>query len=189
VTFKKVDPLFVIDLQDPSNPKVLGELEIPGYSDYLHPYDENHIIGVGKDAEDAGSFAWYQGVKIALFDVSDPENPMEISKYVIGARGTDSEALRDHRAFLFSRSKNLLVIPVSLVESESWGYGGYDWQGAYVFNISLDNGIVFRGGIDHSDSSVSRSLYIDNVLYTISDGLVKMNNLADLSEINEVELQ
>ncbi len=190
VTFKKVDPLFVIDLRDPRDPKVLGELKIPGYSDYLHPYDENHIIGVGKDTVDAGSFAWYQGVKIALFDVSDPKNPIEISKYVIGERGSDSYALRDHRAFLFSRSKNLLVIPISLVEDggSSWRYGGYNWQGAYVFNVTLDGGFVLRGGITHSDYSVKRSLYIDNVLYTISDGLVKMNNLEDLSEISEIEL-
>jgi uncharacterized secreted protein with C-terminal beta-propeller domain len=103
VTFKKVDPLFVIDLEDPYNPRVLGKLKIPGYSDYLHPYDETHLIGIGKDTIDAGDFAWFQGVKIALFDVSDPENPKEISKIVIGERGTESYVLRDHRAFLFSR--------------------------------------------------------------------------------------
>jgi uncharacterized secreted protein with C-terminal beta-propeller domain len=209
VTFKKIDPLFVIDLSDPANPEVLGELEIPGYSDYLHPYDETHIIGVGKDTADMGSFAWYQGVKIALFDVSDPENPMEISKYVIGDRGTDSYALYDHRAFLFSRSKNLLVIPVQLAEIDEEdypegvppdAYGEYVWQGAYVFDISLTDGLVLKGGITHSEGGfqpewywydscfVKRSLYINNVLYTISDNLVKMNDLNDLNEINEVEL-
>lgn len=209
VTFKKVDPLFVIDLTDPTNPRALGELKIPGYSDYLHPYDETHIIGIGKDAYDMGSFAWYQGVKIALFDVSDPENPMEISKYVIGDRGTDSYALYDHRAFLFSRSKNLLVIPVQLAEIDERdypegvppdAYGEYVWQGAYVFDISLANGLVLKGGITHSEDGfqpewywydsyfVKRSLYINNVLYTISDNLVKMNDLNDLNEINEVEL-
>ena len=209
VTFKKIDPLFVIDLSDPANPEVLGELKIPGYSDYLHPYDETHIIGVGKDTADMGSFAWYQGVKIALFDVSDPENPMEISKYVIGDRGTDSYALYDHRAFLFSRSKNLLVIPVQLAEIDEGdypegvppdAYGEYVWQGAYVFDISLTDGLVLKGGITHSEGGfqpewywydscfVKRSLYINNVLYTISDNLVKMNDLNDLNEINEVGL-
>ncbi|MBA7502638.1 hypothetical protein ES706_01231 [subsurface metagenome] len=213
VTFKKVDPLFVIDMEDPNNPRVLGELKIPGYSDYLHPYDETHLIGVGKDAVDMGSFAWYQGVKIALFDVSDPENPIEISKYMIGDRGTDSYALQDHKAFLFSRSKNLLVLPILLAEinEESYpgeippdAYGEYVWQGAYVFDISLDDGFVLKGRITHFnnddhinewgryyypyDYSVQRSLYIDNVLYTISGRSVKMNNLEDLSEINEIEL-
>lgn len=216
VTFKKIDPLFVVDLKDPENPTVLGELKIPGFSDYLHPYDENHIIGVGKNAVDEGSFAWYQGVKIALFDVSDPENPVEISEYSIGDRGTDSYALTDHKAFLFSRSKNLLVIPISLAKIDENNYpegvppnayGDFVWQGAYVFNVSLENGFVLKGGITHmennidysyppysvyypysTDYSVKRSLYIGDVLYTISDKLIKMNNLDDLSDINEVAL-
>lgn len=181
VTFRRVDPLFVIDLKDPSDPKVLGELKIPGYSDYLHPYDENHIIGVGRET----------GVKMALFDVSDPEQPKEISKYEVGGWETDSYALGDHKAFLFSKSKNLFVMPI----------GGYDWQDAYVFDVSLDNGFVLKGRITHSENnfelmgrywyspySVKRSLYMDNVLYTISDKLIKMNDLEDLSKINEIEL-
>jgi len=214
VTFKKVDPLFVIDLEDPTNPTVLGQLKITGYSDYLHPYDENHIIGIGKETVEAeeGDFAWYQGVKISLFDVSDVENPKEITKYEIGDRGTDSPVLRDHKAFLFDRTKNLLVIPVLIAEIDEEKYpngvppnmyGDYVWQGAYVFNITLDQGLVFRGGVTHlendsdlkksgyyfySSYSVKRSLYIDNVLYTISDKKIKMNNLEDLTEINEIEL-
>lgn len=189
VTFIKTDPLFVIDLSNPTNPTILGELEIPGYSDYLHPYDETHLIGVGKDTteSDWGNFAWYQGVKIALFDVSDPNNPREISNYIVGQRGTDSLALHDHRAFLFSKSRNLLVMPIG------------DWceQDAYVFDVSLDGGIALRGTISHSENtdywngtwySVKRSLYIENTLYTVSDGLLKMNDLADLSEMNSVQL-
>ena len=77
VTFRTTDPLFVIDLSDPTNPQVLGELKIPGYSDYLHPYDDTHLIGVGKEAVevDGGNFAYYQGLKLALFDVSNVNNP------------------------------------------------------------------------------------------------------------------
>ena len=112
VTFKKIDPLFVIDLSDHSNPLVLGKLKIPGYSDYLHPYDENHLIGIGKDTVEAADeltesrgldFGWYQGVKMAIFDVTDVENPIELHKVVIGDRGTDSPVLYDHKAFLFDR--------------------------------------------------------------------------------------
>jgi inhibitor of cysteine peptidase len=214
VTFQKVDPLFVIDLRDPYNPKVLGELKITGYSDYLHPYDENHIIGIGKEAVEAveGDFAWYQGVKIALFDVSDVENPKEVAKYEIGDRGTDSEALRDHKAFLFDKSKGLLVLPILLAQidpskypyPDPSAYGDYVWQGAYVFDISLEGGLQLEGRVTHYENddalkqegyyfggpeSVQRSLYIGDVLYTISQAKIKMNTLENLDYLNEVELQ
>jgi len=214
VTFRKIDPLFVIDLSDPKNPEVLGKLKIPGYSDYLHPYDENHLIGIGKETVESkvGDFSWYQGVKISLFDVSDVSKPKEIAKYEIGDRGTDSYALSDHKAFLFSKSKDLLVIPILLAEIDEEKYpggvspsqhGDYVWQGAYVFKLTVDDGFELKGRVTHSDAyefiksgwyyhdsptSVKRSLYMDDVLYTISNKKVKMNDLDDLDEINEVEL-
>ena len=214
VTFKKVDPLFVIDLADPENPQVLGKLKIPGYSDYLHPYDENTLIGIGKETVEAeeGNFAWYQGVKVSLFDVSDVSDPKELAKFEIGDRGTDSPALYDHKAFLFSLSRNLLVIPVleAEIDDSDYGsqvpsnaYGDYVYQGAYVFNISREGGIQLRGRATHiedsqaflksgywfeSDLSVERSLYIDDTLYTISGGMIKMNGLGDLSETGRVDL-
>jgi len=212
VTFKQVDPLFVIDLSNPSHPKQLGYLKVTGYSDYLHPYDENHLIGIGKETTDAGEFAWYQGVKISLFDVSDVSNPQEISKYEIGHRGTDSPVLRDHKAFLLDKSRNLLVMPVLAAEVDvsdypegvpSWAYGEPVWQGAYVFDVSLDEGFQLKGRITHIENlsdleqdyyysyspfSVERSLYIDDVLYTISDAKIKMNSLENLDYINEVQL-
>ena len=211
-----MDPFFTIDLSDPHNPKILGELKIPGYSDYLHPFDEDHIIGVGKDTVESeyGNFAWYQGLKIALFDVSDFENPKEVSKILIGDRGTDSPALYDHKAFLFDKEKELLVIPVRLCEisdeiKEQYDnytgsmYGEFTFQGAYVYSLSIENGFEYKGRVTHlSDedmlksgyyaywgSSILRSLYIDNVLYTISDGMVKMNNLETLDEIDIVQLE
>ncbi|MCX6815189.1 MAG: beta-propeller domain-containing protein [Candidatus Aenigmarchaeota archaeon] len=215
VTFKKIDPLFVIDLSDPNSPKLLGKLKIPGYSDYLHPYDENHIIGIGKEAVDAEGeqrdFAWYQGVKLSLFDVSDVNSPKEIAKYVIGDRGTDSTALHEHKAFLFSREKNLLVIPIQLAEIDeskypggvpASAYGDYTFQGAYVFSLDLENGFSLKGRITHADQqsleksgyywyspfAIERSLYIGNNLYTISSGMVKANSLTDLSELKAIKL-
>jgi inhibitor of cysteine peptidase len=215
VTFKKTDPLFVIDLSNPQNPEVLGELKISGYSDYLHPYDETHLIGIGKETVEAEEedFAWYQGIKIALFDVSDVNHPVEIGDpYVIGDRGTDSPVLYDHKAFLFDKSRNLLVIPVLVAkidESQYPGgvppnaYGEYVWQGAYVLNVSLDQGLQLKGKITHienpsdleqgyyylySSFAVTRSLYIGDVLYTISDAKIMMNSLDNLDYINEVQL-
>jgi inhibitor of cysteine peptidase len=179
VTYVRVDPLFVLDLSSPNSPRVLGELKIPGYSDYLHPYDETHIIGIGKETTTTDD-GWEisLGVKIALFDVSDPTNPVEISKYTVGGRGTESLALQDHRAFLFSRKRGLMVIPIG------------DWlrQEAYVFHISAENGIALRGTVKHEGYQVRRSLYIEDALYTVSDGAVKANRIDDLSEIKSIEL-
>jgi inhibitor of cysteine peptidase len=208
VTFKKIDPLFVINLTEPANPTVLGKLKIPGYSDYLHPYDENHIIGVGKETVEAeeGDFAWYQGVKISLFDVSNVSDPKQIANYTIGDRGTDSQILRDHKAFLFDKLKNLLVIPVRVAEIDETKYpegvpsyvsGTPVWQGSYVFNITLTDGLVLRDSITHLENGintgddshwVNRALYIENVLYTLSNKKIKMNNLEDLALLKEIEL-
>jgi len=218
VTFKKVDPLFVIDLSEHENPFVLGKLKIPGYSDYLHPYDETHIIGIGKDTVEAEEelkegrgvdFAWYQGIKMAIFDVSDVENPIEMHKIVIGDRGTDSPALHDHKAFLFDREKNLLVIPITLAEIKGEEtadnqYGDYVFQGAYVYDITLSDGFDLRGRVTHydddeafkksgfyfrGDSSIKRSLYIENVLYTLSDNRLQLNSLYDLDRLDILEFE
>ena len=170
VTFKKTDPLFVIDLSQPTNPNVLGELKIPGYSDYLHPYDTTHLIGVGKEAVDSQQydFAWYQGLKISLFDVSDVNNPVQLANYVIGDRGTESPVLNDPKAFLFDKGKNLMVIPVSLAvvdnstidnfgQSQSSAYGQTVWQGVYVFNVAPDSGFTLKGTVTHLDSALLNS--------------------------------
>jgi uncharacterized secreted protein with C-terminal beta-propeller domain len=213
VTFKKVDPLFVIDVSDPTNPKVLGKLKIPGFSDYLHPIDETHLIGVGKETIEAvkGDFAWYQGMKLAVFDVSDVANPVEMHKVVIGDRGTDSYALRDHKAFLYDKEKELLVLPIMLaeipaeqkkpIENESISptYGEPVFQGAFVFRLTLENGFEEKGRITHvtgedelkrgyyfsDEYSVKRALYIGNVLYTLSDSMLKANALDTLAELTE----
>ncbi|MFA6489180.1 MAG: beta-propeller domain-containing protein [Candidatus Micrarchaeia archaeon] len=213
VTFKKVDPLFVIDLSNPAKPALLGKLKIPGYSDYLHPYDENYVIGLGKGAVAAeeGDFAWYQGVKLSLFDVRDVAHPVEAAMVEIGDRGTDSYALSDHKAFLFDRAKNLLVIPITLAkidrsqyagELPANAYGSFVFQGAYVFNVTPEGGFSLRGTITHADeeelmksgeyywsnSNVKRSLYMGNYLYTVSDRYVKANDLGTLAPISSVTL-
>ncbi len=214
VTFKKVDPLFVIDLSDPEEPEVLGKLKIPGYSDYLHPLDEDHIIGIGKDTIEAeeGNFAWYQGLKMAVFDVSDVEHPKELHKVVIGDRGTDSYALYDHKAFLYDAERELLVIPVLLAEIDEeqysgdvpdYAYGDYVFQGAYVYDLTVEDGFDLRGRITHMEDddfdkygyyyydygyAIKRSLYIGDALYTVSDNVVQANSLDDLGQIASVEL-
>mgnify|MGYP002725576467 CR=1 FL=1 len=117
VTFKQVDPLFVIDMKDPKNPKILGKLKIPGFSNYLHPYDVNHIIGFGKDTNetDKGRVTT-TGFKMALFDVSDVTKPKQKFTENIGDKGTSSELLNNHKALLFDKEKNLLAFPIKIRE-------------------------------------------------------------------------
>jgi uncharacterized secreted protein with C-terminal beta-propeller domain len=206
VTFQRMDPLFVIGLQDPHQPKVLGQLNIPGVSDYLQPYDETHLIGFGKSSQNVTweNAALFQGLKLSLFDVTDPGHPIDTSDYFVGDRGSDSPALTDHKSVLFDQSLNLLVIPLSIALNQTtatctWCYNPPVWQGAYVFNVSVSNGIVLRGNVtqiptgqlptwNNSGFFVTRALYIGRVLYTISNNMVKMNSLSDLTELNSVSL-
>jgi len=188
VTFRQVDPFFVIDLSNPNNIQKLGELKIPGFSRYLHPYDENTIIGIGQEATETGRTT---GLKISLFDVSDVSNPKETAKFVTEERYAQSSALYEHKAFLFSKEKELLVIP-------AYSYDYYDegeaYNGAFVFNIKEDD-IKLRGLIDHSTSTdyywqpaVERSLYIEELLYTKSKKLLRINEIGDLSKVKNIEL-
>ena len=194
VTFRQVDPFFVIDLSDPTDIKELGKLKIPGFSRYLHPYDDNTIIGIGQDATATGRT---KGLKISLFDVEDVQNPTEVAKYVTEERYASSTALYEHKAFLFSKDKDLLVIPAYSYEYSRDGTSkGYN--GAFVFKISKDE-IILRGLIDHSMGSsnnryyyapqVERSLYIENLLYTKSPNLLRINNLEDLSSVKNITLE
>jgi inhibitor of cysteine peptidase len=225
VTFKNVDPFFVLDLKNPAAPAVLGALKIPGFSDYLQPYDENHIIGFGKDTVEisqnngqgilpgapAASTAFYQGLKLAVFDVTDVSHPVEMFKTSIGDRGTDSEVLHNHKALLFDKEKGILSFPVTLMEVNNSGaatsekgvpeYGQLTFQGAYVYQFDLLKGFTLRGKISHltdtdllkagqyyldSSNAIERIIYIKDTLYTISKGMIKANALASLQEKNSL---
>jgi inhibitor of cysteine peptidase len=191
VTFKQIDPFFVIDLSDPKNPKDLGELKIPGFSRYLHPYDENTIIGIGQDATETGRI---KGLKISLFDVSDVNNPIEKTTFVTEEKYAQSTALYEHKAFLFSKEKELLVIPAYSYDYSDSSKG---YNGAFVFKITEDE-ITLRGLIDHSmttkdrwyyGASVERSLYIEDMLYTKSNSLLRINDLETLKSVKNITLE
>ena len=215
VTFRQIDPFFVLDLSNPEKPSVLGELKIPGVSTYLHPYDPTHVLGLGSTSCDEETPNALGCVKLSLFDVSDVKNPKEVATFVIASKGGSySEAQYDHRALLLSTTRNLLVLPVQTwswtvsadpgeepVKNESWTRYYYSgWSGAYVFRISPEDGFELRKSITHASEnsstpgvwyygpSVRRSLYIEQDLYTISDRLVKIHGLASLDEIKAVPI-
>lgn len=203
VTYKRIDPFFVIDLSNPKNPTILGQLKIPGYSTYLHPYDENHIIGLGQQTSDNDGRTTTGGLKLSLFDVTDVENPIEQDVIELGDRWSSSEALYDHKAFLFDKEKELIAIPVTLrTMTEGSYYSKVTFQGAAVFKITEDE-IVHRGNIGHNDGEfddnyrysrnyetmVHRIIYIGDNLYTISNKYIKANKISTLEGVDTVLIE
>ena len=204
VTFQQIDPFFVIDLST-DTPKILGELKITGFSNYLHPYDEEHIIGIGRDTKEIEEGRVQQlGIKIALFNVADVNNPKVIDDVIIGDSSTYSEVLNNHKAFFFDKTRGVLSIPISgdaesLNENSSSKMFAPDynrWNGFYVFDLNSSDGFNLKGTITHSadDSRYygmgnARTFYIDDVLYTASERYLKMNSFNNLEEINLIKLE
>jgi len=204
VTFQQIDPFFVIDLST-DTPKILGELKIPGFSNYLHPYDEEHIIGIGRDAKEIGEGRVQQlGIKIALFNVADVNNPKVVDDIIIGDSSTYSESLNNHKAFFFDKTRGVLSIPISgdveslngISNSKMFAPDYNRWNGFYVFDLDSLDGFNLKGTVTHSadDSRYygmgnARTFYIDDVLYTTSDRYLKMNFFNNLEEINSIKLE
>ena len=204
VTYRNTDPLFVIDLSNPKNPKVLGKLKIPGYSTYLHPYDENHLIGIGMDTKEIinrdisgnvyGTSVRITGMKMCLFDVSDVDNPIEVDKTTIGDERTVSAILTNPKALLFSKEKELLAIPVnnyqdefSIDNTDSYEReielykrkNDYISEGYFVYHIDLD-GFDLKGVINHETINKNdRPYYYQSKLLR---GLYIEDNLYTVSE-------
>jgi uncharacterized secreted protein with C-terminal beta-propeller domain len=131
VTYRLTDPLYVLDLSNPKDPKVAGELQVSGYSDYLFPLSETLLLGVGKDAISDGAagdgrFAWYQGVKVSLIDVTDPAKPVESARSLIGRRGTDATVLRNHHGIALQTLGNTVRVslPVNVHDTIPAGSKG-----------------------------------------------------------------
>ena len=197
VTFVETDPLFVIDLSNPTTPTVLGELKIPGYSKYLHPYDETHLIGIGEDTEVVnygyGDRVVTNGMKMAMFDVTDPNNPQELYNVKIGEKGTYSELLYNHKALLFSKEKNIIAFPISITDNDY----KVIFQGAIVYGVSLEKGFELKTKISNSATDydryysrnrVERIIYIKDTLFTLSNGLIKAVDLNTFETKGSIEL-
>jgi inhibitor of cysteine peptidase len=168
VTFRQVDPLFVIDLSDPAVPRLQGELKVPGFSSYLHPVGEGKLVGIGMQN---GS------LKVSLFDVSDPYDPEELDSLVVPG-WSYSDALWDHKAVTYDPVTGSLVIPVSSWDKDTWNCT----SGAYVFAIS-DTKVELKGTVPPGPGEyVMRAQFIGDWLYTISDTTIYVNSLIDLSE-------
>jgi len=165
VTFRQIDPLFTLDLADPTHPRVRGELKIAGYSAYLHPVGPHRLLGVGQDATPQGRQA---GTQLSLFDVADPAAPKLLSKVKLG-HFTSSQAEYDHHAFLWWEPLRLAVIPVS---------GELGTTEAAAFNV--DHGTITPAGSSHEDGFVLRTLIVAGRLLTLSDHALSVYDPATL---------
>lgn len=191
VTFKMIDPLFTLDLSDPANPKVAGELKVPGYAEYLHLLDANHLLAVGKDARPDpldSSFGWYQGMQLSIFDISDFANPVLKHKQLIGVRGTESEALANPKAFTFLPERNLLAFPINVAEYANGGQHALNERGRSVFNglhvyrVTPATGFEFLGGIATDGAGWwTRGVFIDRNVYAVTRNSVRSANTENMA--------
>jgi hypothetical protein len=211
VTFRQTDPLYIIDLADPTNPSIAGELEIEGYSDYLQPIGQDYLLGIGKDAVAAndgvgdGRGALVQGVKLSLFNVSDPASPTEVQSVLIGQRGTHSNALSDHRAITIQAATDSHPLRVSFGidvygetsperatdANSAFRYYDYGYSGLHGFevNVGADAQIVSKGvlrvnpDVDfyYGPYGVDRSVMVNDALFYITGSGVSAANWDDLA--------
>jgi inhibitor of cysteine peptidase len=195
VTFEQVDPFFVIDLSS-NQPKILGELKIPGFSNYLHTIDGDLVFGIGKDVNVQPDGRLITGaLKISLFDVADELNPKEVANLMIGSEYTYSEALYDHKAVLYVKNKNLLAFTINdynvTVSSDDKYY--YTNQAIFVTvdpngKLVLIDKIVQKPTSKDSDPTIQRIIHIDNYVYLLSDKMftvLDIDTLAIVKQINK----
>lgn len=188
VTFRQVDPLFVIDTSNPKAPELKGMLKIPGYSTYLHMVDENHILGFGYDTEEnqwGGTVTG--GLKISMFDVSNVNKPKETFTEIIGKAGTYSEVLYNHKALMFSLNKGLMAFTLNRTTDQYKS----DFNGAYIYNVSNDS-ISLKNKITHRESDksygdeIKRIIYIGDYLYTFSENKMQVHSINANNKISEL---
>lgn len=211
VTFKDVDPLFVIDTKNPKSMKVLGYLKIPGYSNYLHPFKSGYLIGFGYNTrQNKYGNTVNNGYKISLFDVRDFANPKEVDVLNIGAKGSYSYIDSDHKALMFDNKRDIFAIPVYATRVIKKVYEGkeYDdivgqFDGAFVIKVS-EKGFNTKGKITHYtnkqltdmqdnyyydyNKNIQRCVQIGDNIYTLSQGMLKVNNINSLKEIKSLKL-
>lgn len=197
VTFKKTDPFFTLDLRDPRNPEVLGELKVSGYSSLILPFGDSHVLTVGKETEDVEDFAWFQGVQLSIFDVSDMSSPKLAHRIEIGSRGTESEALYDYRALTLF--KNILALPISLYEGGAggWESGEFKFSGFSAYRVSVEDGFEHIGYIKGCECegycsyraicNPLRSVIIEDTIWALTTSFNKISFLAsDIESLNPI---
>ena len=174
VTFRETDPLFSVDLSDPENPKILGELKIPGFSEYLHFYGGDRLLGIGMSADEETGSA--ENVKLSMFDISDNTDVKEVAMYELeDVFGTDVSY--DYKSVLADPEKNLI------------GFAGYTWSGEnyYLFTYDEKDGFICKleEEINGNTSRGTRGIYIQDTLYVIQGNVIEAYRLSDSEKVGD----
>lgn len=196
VTFRQVDPLFTFDLSDPTRPTKVGELKIPGFSSYIHPIDENHLLTIGTYIDEENNWQT-RSMQLSIFDVTDMKNPVQKFTQKVGSAYGWSEAAHEHKAFNYFAAKKLLAIPFyDYNPSHTGSYWDHFVSDLRVFSVDTQAGFTPRGSVSMKDIYVNygdhywdyywspwvrRSVMADDFVYAISDGGIRVANIADLS--------
>lgn len=202
VTFRETDPLFAIDVSDPAAPEVLGELKIPGFSNYLHPLDDEHLIGFGYDTKIEPVKGGGEprivtgGMKISLFDVSDMDDPKEADTEIIGGPGTYSALQYDHKALFRHEAQSLFGFPVSIYTGDGTEYIEFQAEGALIYSITPE-GIELSADLTQAseqtyedwNTSVQRLAYAKDALYAVANTEVRSYRLSDFEPLGTLSLQ
>jgi len=176
----KPSSLYVIDLNLANEMKDLGEITYFSQLEYLHPYDNNILIGVNRGG------ATGEGINIYLYDVTDVVSPKLIDSFTMGGAGSNSLLMSNPRSFYFSRPKNLVFFPVEIRNSSDDLFPEANYTGAVVLNTSR-SGFSLKGVIDHSGSTIKRGIFANNTLYSFSDQGIKVNSLSSLNELSFIK--
>jgi uncharacterized secreted protein with C-terminal beta-propeller domain len=183
LTFRQIDPLFVIDLSDPESPEITGELKIPGFSNYLHPLGQDTLLGIGRDVdEETGRQG---GIKLSIFDVSDEGKPMEINSLILGDSGSYAEVLNNHKALMLNPGKDMLAFDARLSSYEDKYQHTY-FNGAVVIEANEDGKLVVLEKISNDGiygSDVKRLLYIGDRLFYILDDNIRTFDIDTFNEM------
>ena len=175
VTFRETDPLFSVDLSDPTNPKILGELKIPGFSEYLHPYGENQLLGIGMEVDEETAVT--SGLKLSMFDISDNTNVMEKNKHVL-ENVFSSDALYNYKAVLIDAGRNMI------------GFAAYEegGQNYYIFSYDEEKGFecLMKERVNGDGYMGARGLYIDQVLYVVNGNIIEAYSLETYEKIDDL---
>lgn len=207
VTFRETDPLFVIDLSNPAKPQVKGQLKLPGFSEYLHPIDKNTLLGLGVNTVVTQYGGVVQdGLKLTLFDVTNPANPQEKASYLLGNMGSTSEALQNHKALMYYPEQQLIGFPATIYTTQGatpqdpWsGAQQVSFAGYLVIKIKAD-GFELAGTLPNeqdgaasgfmrydSGNTIQRGIYVGRTLYTVSPARVTAYSLDSFERTGELK--